>query len=131
MKKSVKELWVKALRSGKYEQSKYVLNDGKGFCCLGVLCEVYQKEAKKNHKKRLVVEKGVDDNAGGLCIAYDGAHTKLPDRVVKWAGLDLDDPTILSREDDYGDIEDIFASEANDVRGWNFKQIADAIEENL
>jgi hypothetical protein len=34
--------WVEALRSGKYEQGKNKLrsNDGKQFCCLGVLCQL-------------------------------------------------------------------------------------------
>jgi len=32
--------WTAALRSGDYEQCQDVLNDGGGFCCLGVLCEI-------------------------------------------------------------------------------------------
>lgn len=38
--------WVKALRSGNYEQGQeYLCRDGK-FCCLGVLCEIqgFQKD---------------------------------------------------------------------------------------
>lgn len=34
--------WVKALRSGDYEQGQdYLCRDGK-FCCLGVLCEIQE-----------------------------------------------------------------------------------------
>lgn len=46
MDQSVKARWVAALRSGEYKQSsKRVLNDGQGgFCCLGVLCDLYAKE---------------------------------------------------------------------------------------
>jgi hypothetical protein len=32
--------WVKALRSGEYRQTKSVLTNGNGFCCLGVACEI-------------------------------------------------------------------------------------------
>ena len=32
--------WVKALRSGKYQQAKERLHDGTGYCCLGVACVV-------------------------------------------------------------------------------------------
>ena len=32
--------WVKALRSGKYQQARGVLYDGDGYCCLGVACAV-------------------------------------------------------------------------------------------
>jgi hypothetical protein len=39
VKKSLKDKWVAALRSGKYEQGRGALNHN-GFCCLGVLCEV-------------------------------------------------------------------------------------------
>lgn len=36
----VKAKWVKALRSGKYKQTKYQLrHPDEGYCCLGVLCE--------------------------------------------------------------------------------------------
>lgn len=32
--------WIKALRSGKYSQTKNSLEDSDGFCCLGVACKV-------------------------------------------------------------------------------------------
>lgn len=33
--------WLDALRSGKYTQTKQVLRDEDGFCCLGVACDIY------------------------------------------------------------------------------------------
>ena len=43
MKKQIKEKWVKALRSGSYQQGRHQLacasDDGVEFCCLGVLKE--------------------------------------------------------------------------------------------
>lgn len=37
MKKADAVKWLAALRSGRYEQCKEQLFDGKGYCCLGVL----------------------------------------------------------------------------------------------
>lgn len=51
MKKSIKKKWVAALRSGKYKQGKRALVAGRGkastYCCLGVLCDILPKPAKK------------------------------------------------------------------------------------
>lgn len=54
MDKTVKDKWVAALRSGKYQQGKYALRkrytpESHGasfeqFCCLGVLCDLVQPE---------------------------------------------------------------------------------------
>lgn len=38
--KKLLDAWVLALRSGKYSQTKDVLRDEKGYCCLGILHEV-------------------------------------------------------------------------------------------
>lgn len=35
-----KDKWVVALESGKYPQTQFALRYGKGYCCLGVLCDV-------------------------------------------------------------------------------------------
>lgn len=46
MDKELKEKWMKALRSGRYEQgSSYLYADGT-YCCLGVLCLI--QGAKKS-----------------------------------------------------------------------------------
>jgi hypothetical protein len=37
MNAKLKAKWVKALRSGEYEQAHRALYNGAGFCCLGVL----------------------------------------------------------------------------------------------
>lgn len=34
---TIKEIWIKALRSGKYKQGPRYLNVGDYYCCLGVL----------------------------------------------------------------------------------------------
>jgi hypothetical protein len=36
-----KQQWLAALRSGNYSQTKDALRDDRGFCCLGVACDIY------------------------------------------------------------------------------------------
>ena len=33
--------WANELRSGKYQQTKFKLQDSIGYCCLGVACEMF------------------------------------------------------------------------------------------
>ena len=54
MNKEVKDKWVAALKSGKYKQGRGQLNGESGYCCLGVLTEVYIEQMKKNRKKSKV-----------------------------------------------------------------------------
>lgn len=44
MDKRLKARWVKALCSGKYQQTRKVLKDENGYCCLGVLHRVAMGE---------------------------------------------------------------------------------------
>jgi len=44
MKAEWKDKWVAALRSGEYKQTREQLYDGKGYCCLGVLCKITGKK---------------------------------------------------------------------------------------
>lgn len=41
MEPELKAKWVAALRSGKYQQTTGQLRNEKGFCCLGVLLDVW------------------------------------------------------------------------------------------
>jgi len=56
LKKKVKNTWVKALRSGKYNQTQEALKDKTGFCCLGVLKECVPG-IKQTPNKELLTEK--------------------------------------------------------------------------
>lgn len=51
MKKSIKNRWVKALRSGKFKQGFGKLKQDEGdaikYCCLGVAIEVFKPKNKK------------------------------------------------------------------------------------
>jgi hypothetical protein len=43
MKKSCPNIgkWIKALRSGRYTQTRNALQNKKGYCCLGVVCRIF------------------------------------------------------------------------------------------
>ena len=45
MDPELKAKWLKALRSGDYQQSKFTLRDARGHCCLGVLCDIVDPDA--------------------------------------------------------------------------------------
>lgn len=50
--------WVKALRSGKYKQTTGRLQDGKGYCCLGVACAITIPKSKQEKTRNKL--KGLD-----------------------------------------------------------------------
>lgn len=45
MKADLKQSWLVALRSGRYEQGRSYLRSEDRFCCLGVLCDLVNPEA--------------------------------------------------------------------------------------
>lgn len=114
---SVKEnraKWIAALRSGEYGQTKEVLCDGEGnYCCLGVLCQVYENEEGKRLNKYITGEFAVNEET----------LEDLP-QVKRWVGL----------RDDTGRFEYKNGVPAerlamlNDECDWNFNQLADLIE---
>lgn len=61
------KLWLKALRSGKYKRDEGQLKTDKGYCCLGVACEVAIQQ--------------------GVIKRYNGTNGILPRKVKQWLGL--------------------------------------------
>lgn len=119
MKPEVKEKWVAALTSGEYAQEVGALRTPRGFCCLGVLCDVYTKDQDLDWRVG-------DDKEDPFSLL--GADQTLPFEVMKWAGLDGKDPSVKANE------EDEFAfrlTHLNDVRKLDFTQIAALIKEQL
>lgn len=113
MNQKVKELWVNALRSGEYTQSRHALRTVSGFCCLGVLCDIAAKTGL-----------GKWDTLGGREVfrAKDGYYCAdtLPHAVVEWAGLRDRNP----------DSADGSLASLNDS-GKTFDEIADIIQAEL
>jgi len=137
MKKTVMKKWVNELRSDRYKQGTGLLKqkDEDGtiqHCCLGVLCELYQSEMKKNKKKQLnEVEEDHPDCFWDADHAYsfDGDNSRLPKAVIIWGGI----------HDPDGGLENCLTQKYNSLadmndNGESFEAIADVIEkewENL
>jgi hypothetical protein len=127
MKKTIANLWVEALRSGKYKQTQEVLHriDSKNesFCCLGVLCNLYQQDRRSKKKKCLAVcKKQIEKEYE---ISYDGFSALLPRPVIKWAGMKTENGSWD------GTNEKTSLIYLNDEDRKTFKSIANVIEKNV
>lgn len=126
MKKQIKKLWVKALRSGEYAQTRNKMCSvrGNSFCCLGVLQELYIQDQYKKGNTHIGWENDKEKSFDGLLFNGEES-TILDNKVVKWAGLKRKDPLIK-----YNSKKQTLVY-LNDDKKLNFKQIADIIEEQL
>jgi hypothetical protein len=113
MSKEVIKNWVATLRSGEYMQGQEYLrckdqdaNEPDKFCCLGVLCDMYDSQAWEASRF-------------GAVYSYDGDQKGVPamdipqQSVLDWAGIDADDANVLAGMND---------------EGMDFSGIADYIE---
>lgn len=73
MKAELKQAWVAALRSGKYEQGRHQLRTGNRYCCLGVLCDVLGLEWSAGDDE----EWGMEMPCGSVEWAVLPAHLRL------------------------------------------------------
>lgn len=133
MNKDIAIKWTEALRSGKYKQGRGLLKqiDKKGqfkHCCLGVLCELYNKDRKKKKKKALYVKDDIlSCPLTGKVVegfSFDGDDQLLPYIVREWAGLDSSNGEVFIG----GKFFDL--AELNDS-GKKFSTIANFIEKNV
>lgn len=118
MNTEVKEKWISALRSGKYKQGIRSLRTEHGYCCLGVLCDLYSQEHNKEWRFQ-----DVWSFYDSLCF--------LPPDVEQWAGLNSSNPSVKIPVDDenkYFYHEPL--SDLNDS-GYSFEQISNIIEQQL
>lgn len=127
MNQEVKAKWLTALRSGDYKQAQGALKDNTGFCCLGVLCDVYDKEHKQDNWTENSIGDGLHINSHGLPSAT----------VMKWAGLPTDEtslgdnnPKTSIPHSKYTTMR-LGVADLNDSGNYNFNQIADIIERDL
>jgi hypothetical protein len=98
---------LKALRSGEYKQTKEALQDKNGYCCLGVMCAVFEKESGRTLRK--------EDDTGYIY----GGDLDNQDGVQRWVGLQ----NCLG-----GSHSKFTLAELNDEEDYTFSQIADFIE---
>lgn len=136
MKPEIKKLWIDALRSGEYQQTKRCLKNQNGMCCLGVLTDLYIKS--EDNKLNFRWEALTYAPNGELVDRYiarndkESSWTDLPESIREWAGLDHRNPklgiNVASCENDgYTDN----ARPKNNIKAKSFPEIADLIEENL
>ena len=134
MKSEIKERWLTALRSGKYEQSKDALKSPEGYCCLGVLCDVVKGDLNINWEN-------FDTITHDSIYEILGERSVLPSIVMNYCKLNNKNPFfeldnlaidyLKSICDDDVNLEYIGnLAELNDA-GANFNFIADVIERNL
>lgn len=104
--------WLSALRSGEYQQTKGGLHDENGFCCLGVLCDLYGKE------------NNVEWTLSGFNNAYEfqDKESHLPSSVMEWAGVGDQNPDINNGTETLAGLND---------SGCTFEEIAHIIENHL
>ena len=146
MKKRVLTKWLKALRSGKYKQGRGTLcqtdkNGNESFCCLGVLCDLYQKEQKRNKKRGLKVETiSGESSMVGILVpkpasikSYDDCDGTLPNKVIKWAGFREynSDGEFLYDKESYPELINLNDGNSDlKIKGRSFSKIADIIEKH-
>jgi hypothetical protein len=112
MRSDLKKRWVEALRSGEYRQVRGNLRSDCGYCAIGVLCDLYAKDKRKEWQ--------YDD---GLWFII-GYNMTLPDDVTTWAELTNSDIRCIGLNDDS-------VIELNDTWGFSFDKIASCIEESI
>lgn len=139
MNPEVKRKWVEALRSGEFPQGTEYLrrltgyeasntDQVTGYCCLGVLCELYRRETGDGQwhgngfwtNPDAVLDNDYEENSA----------THLPAPVCAWAGLNTsigELPTSVSyrKGERAGDLTTL-----NDA-GVSFAETADVIEQQL
>ena len=127
MNKEIAKKWCAALRSGDYKQGTDVLHNTSNntYCCLGVLCDIYQREGNKFDTVS-VDNFGVETDNGfeNLSATYfDGRCDVLPVVVMRWADIDCSSGSF---DDDLYNL-----AAMNDDHGYTFGDIAKVIEENV
>lgn len=128
MNTEIKQKWVDALRSGEYQQATGRLRSNDGFCCLGVLCDLYAQEP---FNKGWVFKGEYEENPLPQDYWYfDEESELLPPSVRQWAGLNSNCPDLRLEDEDEGYWRDTTVAELNDD-GTTFNQIADLIEAQL
>lgn len=106
--------WVAALRGGEFKQCRGQLSKNGGYCCLGVVCEIFREE--------LSLEK--HELTFGDGYSYNESYQYLPCKVKEYLALNTTEG-YFRKKDGKGE----YLSNLNDD-GASFEEIADIIEEN-
>ena len=131
MNPEVKQKWIDALRSGKYEQGCERLRSVSGYCCLGVLCDLYAQE----HDVEWDFRGNEETNLQPMDYWYfDDQSEFLPKVVMNWAGLKTHNPSVKVDIEDNDDGDNSFYTDeianVNDS-GYTFNDLSKIIQEQL
>lgn len=126
--KDLLKRWVKALRSGKYKQTRDVLHDSEGFCCLGVLCDVLNEDVQGQWRW--------GENGQDFLVAGGASSTDLPFPIVEKYGLKTSEVTFHVTDEMRAKLPTKLAHapsiltfiRLNDTYNLTFDEIADLIE---
>jgi hypothetical protein len=127
MNPEIKALWIDALNSGEYTQGRGYLQKNGDFCCLGVLCDLAEKEGVITHHTE---DFGFDGTSTTVAIYgpdYASSSTMLPETVAEWAGFEGN--TMGRFEGRVDGINTLW--ELNDSSHYSFRQIAKVISEKF
>lgn len=137
MKASLKHKWLKALRSGDYEQTRILLKRVEpscSYCCIGVLCDVIDPTKWTNIDNSSCSRYVFDDFGIKGDTIYDAAI--MPTSVSVALGLDnihridiYDKDGNFSHEKEFKTVD--LLMRMNDEDRKSFDQIADWIEETI
>jgi hypothetical protein len=119
MNKELKQEWVNALRSGKYEQCHETLKCNGRFCALGVLGDILER-----YEEDFTLFDENEDTAFWEWNGTEGASEgRLPTKLINKYDMTYDDQYFISNMNDG----------SGEFRGnpKSFTEIADWIEENL
>lgn len=121
MKKEIADKWIKALKSGKYKQTKAVLHNKEGYCCLGVLCDLMPK-----HKWTKIPYKNgfsaPNFHSSGNTTDSEGS-TVLPTNVRVWADMRDNTGSITTES---GNSSLVYCND----QSYTFKQMAALIKKH-
>lgn len=131
MYEEIAKVWVEALRSGGYAQGRHALKTASAapcFCCLGVLCDLYQKhhadgDLLNEGKSYIIQNVGEAANEYTDVCTFDNESELLPGKVQNWAGLKSPEGVLQVN----GRTTNL--AERND-KGFSFAELAYLIEEN-
>jgi hypothetical protein len=132
MNTEVKQKWIDALRSGWYDQGSEKLRSVQGYCCLGVLCDLYTQETKMVGWEF----RGLDENTHQTTDYwyFDGESEFLPESVKEWAGLPVANPNVRVDVTENDDEDDWFYNDEianlNDS-GYTFNELSNLIEQQF
>ena len=127
LKPEIKILWVGALRSDDYTQTRKALHDAEGHCCLGVLCDLAVKQGALPELRWYESDSrpGVYDITDG----QEGFRSSFPYFLYDWAFTKK--PTTGRGLMTNFDREQGQSLACMNDQGFSFKEIADIIEKEF